>query len=180
GEIIFIEAASMPSKQNQLTLTGQLGDVMKESATAALSYVRSNAIALGLPANVFEDQNVHIHVPAGAIPKDGPSAGVTMVSVLVSLASGRKVRSDVAMTGEITLRGKVMPIGGVKEKVLAAYRSGIRTVILPEKNQLDLEEDLPKELCDQMSFVFASDIRQVIEAALESSTTEDEQTPPNG
>src|SRR5256886_3291599 len=157
GEIIFIETAAMPGKEGQLTLTGQLGDVMKESATAALSYVRSNAVALGLPQNVFEHQNVHIHVPAGAIPKDGPSAGVTMVTVLVSLASGRKVRSDVAMTGEITLRGKVMPIGGVKEKVLAAYRSGIRTVILPEKNQLDLEEDLPKELCDQMSFVFASD-----------------------
>src|SRR2546426_303433 len=146
GEIIFIEAAAMASKQNQLTLTGQLGDVMKESAMAALSYVRSNAVALGLPANVFEDQSIHIHVPAGAIPKDGPSAGVTMVTVLVSLASGRNVRSDVAMTGEITLRGKVMPIGGIKEKVLAAYRSGIRTVILPKKNEQDLMEDLPKEL----------------------------------
>jgi ATP-dependent Lon protease len=167
GEIIFIEAASMPSKQSQLTLTGQLGDVMKESATAALSYVRSNAASLGLPASVFEDQNIHIHVPAGAIPKDGPSAGVTMVTVLVSLASGRKVRSDVAMTGEITLRGKVMPIGGVKEKVLAAYRSGIRTVIMPQKNELDLLEDLPTELREQMHFVFAGDIRQVLEAALE-------------
>jgi ATP-dependent Lon protease len=167
GEIIFIEAAAMPSKQSQLTLTGQLGDVMKESATAALSYVRSNAISLGLPANVFEDQNVHIHVPAGAIPKDGPSAGVTMVTVLVSLASGRKVRSDVAMTGEITLRGKVMPIGGVKEKVMAAYRSGIRTVILPKKNEQDLLEDFPKELRDQMHFVFATDIRQVLDATLE-------------
>src|SRR6266705_2588489 len=167
GEIIFIEAASMPSKHSQLTLTGQLGDVMKESATAALSYVRSNAIALGLPANVFEDQNIHIHVPAGAIPKDGPSAGVTMVTVLVSLASGRNVRSDVAMTGEITLRGNVMPIGGVKEKVLAAYRSGIRTVILPKKNEQDLLEDLPKELREEMKFVYASDIKQVLNAALE-------------
>jgi ATP-dependent Lon protease len=167
GEIIFIEAAAMPGKQSQLTLTGQLGDVMKESAMAALSYVRSNAVALGLPANVFEEQNIHIHVPAGAIPKDGPSAGVTMTTVLVSLASGRKVRSDVAMTGEITLRGKVMPIGGIKEKVLAAYRSGIRTVILPKKNELDLMEDLPKELREQMHFVFATDIRQVLEAALE-------------
>jgi ATP-dependent Lon protease len=167
GEIIFIEAASMPSKDFRLTLTGQLGDVMKESAMAALSYVRSNAASLGLPANVFEDQNVHIHVPAGAIPKDGPSAGVTMVTVLVSLASGRKVRSDVAMTGEITLRGKVMPIGGVKEKVLAAYRSGIRTIILPKKNEMDLLEDLPKELRDQMHFVFATDIRQVLDAVLE-------------
>ncbi len=167
GEIIFIEAASMPSKHSQLTLTGQLGDVMKESATAALSYVRSNAMALGLPANVFEDQNIHIHVPAGAIPKDGPSAGVTMVTVLVSLASGRNVRSDVAMTGEITLRGKVMPIGGVKEKVLAAYRSGIRTVILPKKNEYDLLEDLPKELREQMHFIFVTYIREVLDAAIE-------------
>ncbi len=169
GEIIFIEAASMPGKENQLILTGQLGDVMKESAIAALSYVRSHAEALGLPPNVFENQNVHIHVPAGAIPKDGPSAGVTMVTVMVSLASGRKVRSDVAMTGEITLRGKVMPIGGIKEKVLAAYRSGIRTVILPKKNELDLLEDLPKELRDQMKFVFVTDIREVLDAALEPS-----------
>jgi ATP-dependent Lon protease len=169
GEIIFIEAASMPGKENQLILTGQLGDVMKESAIAALSYVRSHAESLGLPTHVFENQNVHIHVPAGAIPKDGPSAGVTMVTVLVSLASGRKVRSDVAMTGEITLRGKVMPIGGIKEKVLAAYRSGIRTVIMPKKNELDLMEDLPKELRDQMKFVFVTDIREVLDAALEPS-----------
>ncbi len=167
GEILFIEAASIAGKEDQLTLTGQLGDVMKESAMTALSYVRSNAELLGLPANVFEHQHVHIHVPAGSIPKDGPSAGVTMVTVLVSLASGRKVRSDVAMTGEITLRGKVMPIGGVKEKVLAAYRSGIRTVILPKKNEPDLMEDLPKELRDQMHFVFASEIRQVLETAIE-------------
>ena len=133
---------------------------------AALSYVRSNAEALGLPQNVFEGQQVHIHVPAGAIPKDGPSAGVTMVTVLVSLASGRKVRSDVAMTGEITLRGKVMPIGGAKQKVLAAFRSGIRTVILPKKNEQDLREDLPKELREQMKFVFVTDIKQVLNAAL--------------
>ncbi len=169
GEIIFIEAAAMHGKENSLTLTGQLGDVMKESATAALSYVRSNAEALSLPSNVFEDQNIHIHVPAGAIPKDGPSAGVTMATVLVSLASGRKVRSDVAMTGEITLRGKVMPIGGIKEKVLAAYRSGIRTVILPKKNEPDLLEDLPKELREQMTFVYATDVRDVLDAALEPS-----------
>ncbi len=169
GEIIFIEAAAMHGKENSLTLTGQLGDVMKESATAALSYVRSNTAALGLATNTFEDQNVHIHVPAGAIPKDGPSAGVTMATVLVSLASGRKVRSDVAMTGEITLRGKVMPIGGIKEKVLAAYRSGIHTVILPKKNEQDLLEDLPKELREQMTFVYATDVRDVLEAALEPS-----------
>jgi len=167
GEILFIEAAAMPAKDSQLILTGQLGDVMKESAMAGLSYVRSHAEALGLPTNVFENQHVHIHVPAGAIPKDGPSAGVTMVTVLVSLASGHKVRSDVAMTGEMTLRGKVMPIGGVKEKVLAAYRSGIRTVILPKKNEPDLMDDLPKELRDQMKFVFVTDIRQVLDTAIE-------------
>ena len=182
GEIIFIEAATMSGKEERLILTGQLGDVMKESATAALSYVRSNAVALGLPHHVFEGQNVHIHVPAGAIPKDGPSAGVTMITVLVSLASGRKVRSDVAMTGEITLRGKVMPIGGIKEKVLAAYRSGIRTIILPKKNELDLMEDLPKELREQMNFVFATDIRQVLDAALESTheSGEEDHTKHNG
>ena len=167
GEIIFIEAAAMPENKSQLTLTGQLGDVMKESTLAALSYVRSNADALGLPQTVFKNQNVHIHVPAGAVPKDGPSAGVTMVTVLVSLGSNRKVRSDVALTGEITLRGKVLPIGGVKEKVLAAYRSGIRTVILPQKNEQDLLEDLPKELREQMTFVYATDIKQVLDAALE-------------
>src|SRR5437879_1847313 len=177
GEIIFIEAAAMPGKQSQSTLTGQAGDVMKESAMAALSYVRSNAVALGLPQNVFEEQNIHIHVPAGAIPKDGPSAGVTMVTVLVSLASGRKVRSDVAMTGEITLRGKVLPIGGVKEKVLAAYRSGIRVVLLPKKNEQDLLEDLPKELREQMHFVFVTDIREVLEAALEPAKRQQEAKP---
>ena len=117
---------------------------------------------------------MHIHVPAGAIPKDGPSAGVTMATVLVSLASGRKVRSDVAMTGEITLRGKVMPIGGVKEKVLAAYRSGIRTVILPKKNELDLLEDLPKELREEMHFVYATDVREVLETALEPAMDKNE------
>ncbi len=170
GEIIFIEAATMPDRETRLTLTGQLGDVMKESAMTALTYVRSNAEMLGLPANVYENQNVHIHVPAGAIPKDGPSAGVTMATVLVSLASGRKVRSDVAMTGEITLRGRVLPIGGVKEKVLAAYRSGITTVILPKRNEPDIMEDIPKELREKMTFVFANEIRDVLAAALEPAS----------
>ncbi len=180
GDIMFIEAAAMAGKESHLTLTGQLGDVMKESATAALSYVRSNADALGLPHNVFEHENIHIHVPAGAIPKDGPSAGVTMATVLVSLASGRKVRSDVAMTGEITLRGKVMPIGGIKEKVLAAYRAGIHTVIMPKKNELDLIEDLPKELREQMNFVYATDVREVLEASLEPSIVKGETAAENG
>jgi ATP-dependent Lon protease len=170
GEIIFIEAATMPDRETRLTLTGQLGDVMKESAMTALTYVRSNAQMLGLPENVYANQNVHIHVPAGAIPKDGPSAGVTMATVLVSLASGRKVRSDVAMTGEITLRGRVLPIGGVKEKVLAAYRSGIRTVILPRRNEPDVMEDIPKELREKMTFVFANEIRDVLAAALEPAS----------
>ncbi|WP_236023016.1 endopeptidase La [Dictyobacter formicarum] len=180
GEIMFIEAATMPGKEERLILTGQLGDVMKESAIAALSYVRSNSTALGLPKNVFEGQNVHIHVPAGAIPKDGPSAGVTMVTVLVSLASGRKVRSDLAMTGEITLRGKVMPIGGVKEKVLAAYRSGIRSVILPAKNEAEFMEDIPNELREQMHFTFVSDIRQVLDIALVPEGEHDEKIAANG
>jgi len=172
GEIIFIEAAAMPGKQSQLTLTGQLGDVMKESAMAALSYVRSNAVALGLPQNVFEEQNIHIHVPAGAIPKDGPSAGVTMVTVLVSLASGLKVRSDVAMTGEITLRGKVMPIGGIKEKVLAAKRSGVREVILPFENEVNVKEDLKSEQIGDIKLHYVRTVEEVMELALEPKAGE--------
>jgi ATP-dependent Lon protease len=166
GDIMFIEAAMTPSKQNRLILTGQLGDVMKESAQAALSYVRSNAVALGMDPNIFEDKDIHIHVPAGAVPKDGPSAGVTMTTAIASLASGRKVRSDIAMTGEISLRGKVLPIGGLKEKVLAAHRAGIKTVIIPKRNEPDLE-DLPKDLREQMRFVPVSDASEVLSEALE-------------
>jgi ATP-dependent Lon protease len=166
GDIIFIEAAMMPGRDNQLVLTGQLGDVMKESAQAALSYVRSNANQLGIDPRVFEDKNLHIHVPSGAIPKDGPSAGVTIMTAIASLASGRKARSDVAMTGEISLRGKVLPIGGIKEKVLAAHRAGIKTVIMPRRNEQDLE-DLPQDLRDQMRFVPVDDAREVLAAALE-------------
>ncbi|MGH2487508.1 MAG: S16 family serine protease, partial [Ktedonobacterales bacterium] len=166
GDIIFVEAAMMRSHEAQLTLTGQLGDVMKESAMTALSYVRSNAAQLGIDPRVFEDNSLHIHVPAGAIPKDGPSAGVTIATAIVSLALGRKVRSDVAMTGEISLRGKVLPIGGLKEKVLAAHRAGIQTIVLPKRNEPDLE-DLPAELHDQMTFVPVDDVRDVITAALE-------------
>lgn len=156
----------MRSHDSQLTLTGQLGDVMKESAMTALSYVRSNAALLGIDPRVFEDNSIHIHVPAGAQPKDGPSAGVTMMTAIVSLALGRKVRSDVAMTGEISLRGKVLPIGGLKEKALAAHRAGIRTVIIPKRNEPDLE-DLPKELRDEMTFVPVDDAREVLTVALE-------------
>ncbi|MGZ6388347.1 MAG: endopeptidase La [Ktedonobacterales bacterium] len=166
GDIIFVEAAMMRSHDSQLTLTGQLGDVMKESAMTALSYVRSNAALLGIDPRVFEDNSIHIHVPAGAQPKDGPSAGVTMMTAIVSLALGRKVRSDVAMTGEISLRGKVLPIGGLKEKALAAHRAGIRTIIIPKRNEPDLE-DLPKELRDEMTFVPVDDAREVLTVALE-------------
>ncbi len=166
GDIIFVEAAMMRSHESQLTLTGQLGDVMKESAMTALSYVRSNSTLLGIDPRVFEDNSLHIHVPAGAIPKDGPSAGVTMMTAIVSLALGRKVRSDVAMTGEISLRGKVLPIGGLKEKVLAAHRAGITTVILPKRNVPDLE-DLPKELLTKMTFIPVDDAYEVLANALE-------------
>ncbi len=165
GDILFIEATKMPGNK-QLTLTGQLGDVMKESAQAALSYVRSQAEQLGINRDFFEKTDIHIHVPAGAIPKDGPSAGVTMTTAIVSMLSGKIAKHDVAMTGEITLRGKVMPIGGVKEKVLAAKRAGIKTVILPEKNKNDLQ-DVPEELRKEMNFVFVDNIDQVIEAALD-------------
>ncbi len=166
GDIMFIEAAMTPSKENRLILTGQLGDVMRESAQAALTYVRSNALALGIDPNIFQDKDIHIHVPAGAVPKDGPSAGITMTTAIASLASGRKARSDIAMTGEISLRGKVLPIGGLKEKVLAAHRAGIKTVIMPKRNEPDLE-DLPKELREKMHFVPVSDASEALAEALE-------------
>jgi ATP-dependent Lon protease len=164
GDILFVEATQMPGNK-QLTLTGQLGDVMKESAQAALSYVRSQAEAFGIKKDFFEKTDIHIHVPAGAIPKDGPSAGVTMTTAIVSLLTGKLVKHDLAMTGEITLRGKVMPIGGVKEKVLAAKRAGIKTVILPEKNKNDIE-DVPEDLRKEMAFIFVDTIDQVIKNAL--------------
>jgi ATP-dependent Lon protease len=166
GDIMFIEAAMMPSRDNQLILTGQLGDVMKESAQAALTYVRSNAQALGIDPRVFDGKAFHIHVPEGAIPKDGPSAGITMTTAITSLVTGRKARSDVAMTGEISLRGKVLPIGGLKEKILAANRAGITTIILPKRNEYDLEE-LPKDLLAQMTFVPVDDAREALTVALE-------------
>ena len=142
GDVLFVEATMMPSSEERLILTGMLGDVMRESAQAALSYVRSNAErARHRPGASSRAKTVHLHVPAGAIPKDGPSAGVTMMTALASLASGRPVRNDLAMTGEITLRGKVLPVGGIKEKVLAAHRAGIKTVILPRRNERDLEAE---------------------------------------
>jgi ATP-dependent Lon protease len=165
GEILFIEATRMFGT-GKLQLTGQLGDVMKESAHAALSYVRTNAEKYGIPKDFLEKSDVHIHIPAGAMPKDGPSAGITMFSALVSLLTGIRVRHDVAMTGEISLRGRVLPIGGIKEKTLAAHRAGIKRVILPERNKADLEE-VPKEVRDELEFVNVHKLDEVLEAALE-------------
>ena len=168
GDIIFIEATRMPGSKG-FTVTGQLGEVMRESAQAALSFVRSKAKELGLDETFFEKSDIHLHIPAGAIPKDGPSAGVTMATALASLLSNRPVRADVAMTGEITLRGQVLPVGGIKEKILAAHRAGLRTVILPKRNEVDLE-DLPENVRNEMTFIFADQVDQVLAAALSDST----------
>jgi len=165
GSILFVEATKMPGK-GKLTLTGQLGDVMKESAQAALSYVRANSDRFGVAKNFIDENDLHIHVPAGAMPKDGPSAGVTLFTALISLLTGIRVRHDVAMTGEITLRGRVLPIGGLKEKVLAAHRAGIRRVIVPERNRGDLDE-VPEEVKNALDFVFVGRMDEVIDAALE-------------
>ncbi len=165
GEILFIEATQMYGT-GKLQLTGQLGDVMKESAHAALSYVRTNSEKYGISRDFMEKSDVHIHIPAGAMPKDGPSAGVTMFTALVSLLTGIRVRHDVAMTGEISLRGRVLPIGGLKEKTLAAHRAGIKRVILPERNKPDLDE-VPKEIRDDLEFVAVTKLDEVLEAALE-------------
>ena len=165
GEITFIEAAKVPSKGEHLILTGQLGDVMKESAQAALTCVRSLSDRLGIPEEEWQDATIHVHVPAGAVPKDGPSAGITMATALASLMTGRSVRHDVAMTGEITLRGKVLPIGGLKEKILGAHRAGISTIILPRRNERDLE-DIPEELRKELTFIPVDDVTEVLDAAL--------------
>jgi len=164
GEILFVEAARMPGGKG-FQYTGQLGEVMQESARTALSYIRSKANDLGLDPTVFEKSDIHLHVPAGAVPKDGPSAGVTMAVALASLLTGRPVRSNVAMTGEITLRGQVLPVGGIKDKVLAAHRLGVDTVIIPKKNENDLE-DLPDEVRDSLKFVLAEKVDDVLNAAL--------------
>jgi ATP-dependent Lon protease len=164
GDIIFVEATKMRGEKG-LTLTGQLGDVMKESAQAALAYVRSKAKELGIEEDFFAKNDIHIHVPAGAIPKDGPSAGITMFVALTSLLTNRPIRSDIAMTGEITLRGLVLPVGGIKEKVLAGMRAGIKTIILPAKNEKDLEE-IPEKIRSQMNFKFIQRMDEAIELAL--------------
>jgi ATP-dependent Lon protease len=165
GDVLFVEATAMQGKPG-LTLTGQLGDVMKESAQIALSYVRGHASDLEVDPGSFEDRSFHVHVPAGAIPKDGPSAGVTMVTALTSLLSGRPVRHTVGMTGEVTLQGRVLPIGGVKQKVLAAHAAGLTDVVLPERNRGDLD-DVPQEVRNAMSFHFAMTVDEVLAVALE-------------
>jgi ATP-dependent Lon protease len=165
GDILFIEATAMKGGKN-LTLTGQLGDVMKESANAALSFIRSNAVSMGIAEDYFASHDIHIHIPAGAIPKDGPSAGVTMLTALTSLFTNKPIRKDLAMTGEITLRGQVLPVGGIKEKVLAAHRAGIKTIIMPKWNEKDLEE-IPKKIQKDIQFHFVEKMMDVIRLALE-------------
>ena len=171
GDILFVEATKMAGKKG-LTLTGQLGEVMKESAQAALSYVRSQAKHLGFDENFFEESDIHIHVPAGAVPKDGPSAGVTIATALASLLVGRPVRADVGMTGEVTLRGQVLPVGGIKEKLLAAHRVGLRTVIIPRRNEKDLD-DLPKDVRKEMEIILADRVEEVLDVALKDGQPSD-------
>jgi len=165
GEILFIESSLSKSKSPRLTLTGNLGEVMKESAMLALEYIKSHADKFGIDSQMFEEWNVHIHVPEGAIPKDGPSAGITMTTALVSAFTNRKVRKHLAMTGEITLRGKVLPVGGIKEKILAAKRAGITDIILCSDNQKDIEEIKPIYL-KGLKFHYVNDIMEVIDFAL--------------
>jgi ATP-dependent Lon protease len=164
GEILHVETTTMKGKGN-LTLTGHLGDVMKESAQAAVSYARSKSRDLNLDPDFYEKLDVHVHVPAGAIPKDGPSAGVTMATSLISALTRIPVRKDVAMTGEITLRGRVLPIGGLKEKTLAALRAGIRNVVIPDQNQKDLE-DIPPYIRRKVNYVFAKNMDEILKMAL--------------
>ncbi|HEY0540524.1 MAG TPA: endopeptidase La [Actinoallomurus sp.] len=172
GDVLYIEAslADEETGETGVTLTGQLGDVMKESARIALSYLRSRGAEMELPVGDLKNRGVHIHVPAGAVPKDGPSAGVTMTTALASLLSGRLVRSDVAMTGEVSLTGRVLPIGGVKQKLLAAHRAGITTVLIPKRNEPDLD-DVPAEILEQLTVHLAADVREVLDVALEPATT---------
>jgi ATP-dependent Lon protease len=164
GDIIFVEALKMKGKK-ELILTGSLGEVMRESAQAALSYIRSNAKELDIPEDFFEEHDIHVHVPLGAIPKDGPSAGITIATAIVSLLTNRPAKMDMAMTGEITLSGKISPIGGVKTKVLAAKRAGVKTVILPERNRVDMD-DVPESVRKEMKFIFVETIDDVIKKAL--------------
>ena len=164
GELLEVECSTMNGK-GTLKLTGQLGDVMKESAEAAFSWVRAHSEELGLQKDFYQGIDIHIHVPEGAVPKDGPSAGVTMTTALVSALTGKPVRQDVAMTGEVTLRGRVLPIGGLKEKTLAAYRAGMRTLVIPEENRKDLEK-IPEHVLAQFRIVEVKDVKEVLKTAL--------------
>ena len=166
GDVLFVEATVMKGTDNGLVLTGQLGDVMKESARIALSYVRAHAHELGIDESAFEDATFHVHVPAGAIPKDGPSAGITMATALASLLTGRPVKHTVGMTGEVTLQGRVLQIGGLKQKVLAAHAAGLTDVILPERNRADLD-DVPEKVRDELAFHPVMSLGEVLELALE-------------
>lgn len=163
---MFIESAKMPGSKG-LILTGQLGDVMKESVTAALSYIRSHADALKIDSAIFEKSELHVHVPAGAVPKDGPSAGITMLTALVSLLTGRRVKNRLAMTGEVTLSGQVLPVGGVKEKILAAHRAGVQTVILSHENRKDYLEEVPEKIRKELTAHFVKEADEVLKLALE-------------
>ena len=171
--MLFIEAslADPETRRDRVTLTGQLGDVMKESARIALSFLRSHGAELELPVGDLKDRGVHIHVPAGAVPKDGPSAGVTMTTALASLLSGLPVRDDVAMTGEVSLTGRVLPIGGVKQKLLAAHQAGITTVLIPKRNEPDLD-DVPAEVLEKLTVHPMTDVRDVLRLALEPASAE--------
>jgi ATP-dependent Lon protease len=170
GDVLFVEANAMKGKGG-LTLTGQLGDVMKESARIALTYVQAHAEALGIDEDAFDKREFHVHVPAGAIPKDGPSAGVTMTTALASLLSGRAVRHTVGMTGEVTLQGRVLPIGGLKQKVLAAHAAGLTDVILPERNRADLD-DVPQDVREAMTFHPVMTVEEALQIALEPARAE--------
>ena len=177
GEVLFIEATLLPGGAG-LTITGQLGEVMQESARAARSYLWSHALEFGIDPEMFKGYGVHLHVPAGAIPKDGPSAGVTITAALASLYTGRRVRPDTSMTGEITLSGLVFPVGGIKEKVLAAHRAGIRRIILPARNEGDLE-DIPEDVRRELEVIPVSRIGEVIDAALERLVASPPPPPPS-
>jgi ATP-dependent Lon protease len=170
GDVLFVEATAIEGGKDGLVLTGQLGEVMKESAQIALSYVRGHARELDVEPSELVGREFHVHVPAGAIPKDGPSAGVTMVTALASLASGRPVKHTVGMTGEVTLQGRVLPIGGLKQKVLAAHAAGLTDVILPERNRADLD-DVPENVHEQMRFHPVMTIGEALDLALEPSPT---------